>query len=1238
MDEQQNTSTQGATTSEDTIRLDVNRAIVGKVKEDFYELHTGFQTEEVTVPELALGVIRAGHAYTAPFAKVPDDRHQTCHFKDNVESVSLLWLDVETGDERSTLEWWSTEPLVRKYAAIVHTTSSDREDDPHCRVIFRLEEPLSVQEGEVALKALFAMFPFVDQSVHDAGRVLYGAEGCTAVVLDRVLPADVLHREVTAPYEAALEAEKEDIVATVRRMDAELRDASDGRTSDYVWATFERVTDELSSAQEGTGARHKLLLTASVRLHSLAMADWLDQASKDCAEDVEGWLLDAARANGYASKYGEEDTRRIIESGKDLATPAIMPRWKERQDFFEPGDYVTASLPGCRQAGHVTAVKKDQNAWLYELDTRPRVWWPRSALQHAGQDEDEDEEPLELSDEEVKQLRKCLDCKEDTSAAGLREYYVVHDDVWLEAQPERHGMLCVGCLETRLARRLTPNDFQDCVVNEWNLKIPSCASDRLLSRVAGQDAAAQSHQDDEGGDGSTNTPEVEPSNTPETPGSPLCGNTTGKPPPPETPADFWQHMEEEALGGHSVMAVTVPAGQYLSDVDFELPERAVLDANTGIGKTTYAATCGEKSERVVVTMSSIVALLQQAMRHPSAGVCYEHEKTVTPSTRLAFVTYDQLPAVAKLYEEWGMDFASVRLFVDEQHNLALADYRRKALDNLLRVVAGYDWKSVTFMSGTPLKVPHSTLDDFQYVKVNSHRRTQKATVVHWKRQDDEGNSSGRKRNTIVELVRRHKRVLVHLDNKGAELDGLVAALVASGLDLATIYTLNSDNKYEALGQQVTEHETVPDDCRVLIVTSVFVESSNMRTYFDAGIIASPIHPSYAQQFANRQRGDSPMDMAYVLHGGTGSGWSFDIGAELDHTRRLAQQLADTLNAIEETRATITEDARRVFGGEYGALVRRSGERFVVDELGVAQHVHRSASLYANQNASCYKAMTRSYGWQWLDDEVLVVTDSNKPAAQRKQERQLRQEYAELAKADWQARVAYVHELGQSRAENERFLAMHHSKVMRTIERALELYKLTEDWTEACALLATASDSTQSFNKLKRMLAADKLSASGDTFVEDIRNAFWLGKAYTQDERHQTLVEVYLAHDTMRPFVTEVYPYSWSQEPRAKVDKRTADDMLRLVFSVKEQRVRIGGQQVRQWTFIGHTPLEELLSVGHAKLEEAIGQRQNANAVFVPPNYVISKATSEFSGTEEALVEPGSYSLEQFLDEAPVIGR
>lgn len=58
----------------------------------------------------------------------------------------------------------------------------------------------------------------------------------------------------------------------------------------------------------------------------------------------------------------------------------------------------------------------------------------------------------------------CVECGIDTDE--IREYYHVNDETWAAAEQNKTDhMLCIGCLEDRLARKLTPSDFTDALIN-----------------------------------------------------------------------------------------------------------------------------------------------------------------------------------------------------------------------------------------------------------------------------------------------------------------------------------------------------------------------------------------------------------------------------------------------------------------------------------------------------------------------------------------------------------------------------------------------------------------------------------------------------------------------------------------------------------------------------------------------------------------------------------------------------
>lgn len=72
----------------------------------------------------------------------------------------------------------------------------------------------------------------------------------------------------------------------------------------------------------------------------------------------------------------------------------------------------------------------------------------------------------------------CCDCQSTTAGT---EYYMVRDTIWANAGMCRCGVLCIGCLEQRLGRRLAPSDFTDCPAND--LARPGRRSSRLIDRL-----------------------------------------------------------------------------------------------------------------------------------------------------------------------------------------------------------------------------------------------------------------------------------------------------------------------------------------------------------------------------------------------------------------------------------------------------------------------------------------------------------------------------------------------------------------------------------------------------------------------------------------------------------------------------------------------------------------------------------------------------------------------------------
>lgn len=80
-----------------------------------------------------------------------------------------------------------------------------------------------------------------------------------------------------------------------------------------------------------------------------------------------------------------------------------------------------------------------------------------------------------MSDQNKIRQRFICPCGFDTFH---NEYYMVHDGIWKAANGAI--MLCIGCLEERLNRKLTIRDFTDAPVNRLNFGTKSA---RLIDRL-----------------------------------------------------------------------------------------------------------------------------------------------------------------------------------------------------------------------------------------------------------------------------------------------------------------------------------------------------------------------------------------------------------------------------------------------------------------------------------------------------------------------------------------------------------------------------------------------------------------------------------------------------------------------------------------------------------------------------------------------------------------------------------
>jgi hypothetical protein len=89
-----------------------------------------------------------------------------------------------------------------------------------------------------------------------------------------------------------------------------------------------------------------------------------------------------------------------------------------------------------------------------------------------------------LTDEEKRAQGRsgwlCMDCTNDTYES--EEFYMLWNRVWRSINYKIEGMLCLVCVEKRLGRELTGNDFSKAPINQRQAKICPALASRLLRK------------------------------------------------------------------------------------------------------------------------------------------------------------------------------------------------------------------------------------------------------------------------------------------------------------------------------------------------------------------------------------------------------------------------------------------------------------------------------------------------------------------------------------------------------------------------------------------------------------------------------------------------------------------------------------------------------------------------------------------------------------------------------------
>lgn len=608
------------------------------------------------------------------------------------------------------------------------------------------------------------------------------------------------------------------------------------------------------------------------------------------------------------------------------------------------------------------------------------------------------------------------------------------------------------------------------------------------------------------------------------------------------------------------ISVAVPTKQHLSDVPFTLPNRAIIHAATGIGKTHYAL--NHIDGKVVFAVPTQTLVQQISAEYPNCAVYYEHEKTAHADSQRIVCTYDSVPQVMQF-----VDIPITSLVIDEIHNTASSGgYRSRTLDDVLDTIEA-NWQRVTLLTGTPIPFSHPSLANFSVINVQSELREQTAQMVTWK---------DKKRDAIRKLCTPDKRHLVFLNNKGDGLDAITAMLHANGFTNDQIMALNADNKREPAQAHMIATGIVPDGINVLIVTSVAIEGINIYSDFDCIHVYDRLHPVLAQQLVNRLRNQSAH--AYIYGNGDGKREMVNPQKWLDQTLTNANGLLERFQQFAHDPNDDSEDAEigrftmRLFLKSHANLIRIENDneigrffdakKYTLSYSGIDNAAFEAVERFVYKNPRAYQSMLVPYNWQF--GEVISIGDEEiervLETIDRKQLRAQRQ-------AEHVERVAAVRMISPERAEiiAQRGSDEHDKKTVdavRTVVGMTQSHNLS--YETACDVLE-ASPAKRGRNRQLKRINIQRARAHGNEVVGAIYDSFAVGEVLTADEIHQRVRDILRDHNVL----------GWLVEVDERLTKTATTRLLKDFFVVKRTKVSRSGERVNALKIINDNPVSQL---------------------------------------------------------------
>lgn len=319
------------------IWCDINKTVINKDVDNWFQFNNTFQTQRLTVKEL-INEICSGHAYTTVHSK-DNNETATARHADNFMFAQHFGLDFDDTVDGfvPTVRNVSNIPVVKEYASFVHSTASSTEEAPRSRAVFIIDDGIrDMQLYTDAVSFVNMLVGVTDTACTDAVRVFFGATNAEVREIGNTVPT-----ETFMSWASRWQASRK------RVLEESVGDGDTGKLvqpSSYTTYVENAIVSEVSIlANEAQGNRHIQLLKSASSLASMMKSSWCP-AGMLTSNSISGMLLAACHDNGLFAEDGQRAILKTIEDGIANATPRSIPVTKDERVAMDAHSSLPMSL------------------------------------------------------------------------------------------------------------------------------------------------------------------------------------------------------------------------------------------------------------------------------------------------------------------------------------------------------------------------------------------------------------------------------------------------------------------------------------------------------------------------------------------------------------------------------------------------------------------------------------------------------------------------------------------------------------------------------------------------------------------------------------------------------------------------------------------------------------------------------------------------------------------------------